>query len=138
MPRLCIHQLVLERLPVWIRARILDDNLFVVIGQLVDDVFDGFAQLELVELGDALGRDGDSNASCGVSGTSWTGPIAEILGFIVQGTRRRGAEMRKTYPDLLYGTGLAFVSPTEEEKEGKLTMIAQIRGDGENERRQDG
>ena len=60
MPRLCIHQLALERLPVWIRARVLDDDFFVVIGELVDDVFDRFAQLKLVVLGGALRRDGDS------------------------------------------------------------------------------
>lgn len=63
MPRLCIQQFVLECLPVWIRARVLDDNLFVIIGQLVDDVFERFAKLELIELGDALGRDGDSSDS---------------------------------------------------------------------------
>ena len=60
MSRLGIHQLVLERLPIRIGARVLDDNLFVIIGQLVDDVFDRLAELELVELGDALWRDGNS------------------------------------------------------------------------------
>ena len=59
MSRLGIHQLVLKRLPIRIGARVLDDNLLVIVGQLVDDVFDRLAELELVELGDALRRDGD-------------------------------------------------------------------------------
>ena len=70
MPRLGIHQLALERLPIRIRARILDDNLFVIIGQLVDDVFNRLAELELVERGDALWRDGNSGGSSGISGPS--------------------------------------------------------------------
>ena len=82
MPRFCIHQLTLERLPVWIRARVLDDDLFVVIGELVDNVFDRFAELELIEFGDAVGRNGDPGRSCGISGTSWTGGIAMFLSYI--------------------------------------------------------
>ena len=72
MPRFCIHQLTLERLPIWISARVLDDNLFVVIGEFVDNVFDRFAELELIEFGDAVRRDGDTGRSWGVSMTSRT------------------------------------------------------------------
>lgn len=43
--------------------------------------------------------------------------------------------MRETYPDLLCVGESAFVSPME--GRGELTMVGQIRGDGENESRQD-
>lgn len=56
MPRLRIHELILESLPVWIGGRIFDDNFLVVVGQLVDDIFDRFAEFELIELGGALRR----------------------------------------------------------------------------------
>lgn len=58
--RLSIHNLLLEVLPFRIRRGFLDDDLLVVVGQLVDDIFDRFAQFEFVEFGDAIGRDGDS------------------------------------------------------------------------------
>lgn len=102
MPRLCIQQLVLECLPVWIRARVLDDNLFVIIGQLVDDVFDRFAELELIELGDALGRDGDSGDSSNVSERTW-----DIVAWGLCIVRRIKSPVRgngEVYPELLYET----------------------------------
>lgn len=40
MPRLRIHELVLEGIPIRVRRRILDNDFFVVIGKLVDDVLD--------------------------------------------------------------------------------------------------
>ena len=83
MPRFCIHQLTLERLPIWIRARVLDDNLFVVIGEFVDNVFDRFAKLELIELGDAVGRDGDTGRSWGISVTSRPDCTAMFLSCIL-------------------------------------------------------
>lgn len=83
MPRFCIHQLTLERLPVWIRARVLDDNLFVVIGELVDNVFDRFAELELIEFGDAVGRNGDTGRSSVISGTNWADGTAMFLSNIL-------------------------------------------------------
>lgn len=58
--RLRIHNLLLEVLPFRIRGGFLDNDLFVVVRQLVDDIFDRFAQFEVVEFGDAIGRDGDS------------------------------------------------------------------------------
>ncbi len=42
-------------------------DLLVVVGQLIDDVFDRLAELELVEFGDALGRDCDTGRDTGVS-----------------------------------------------------------------------
>ena len=57
--RLSIHNLLLEVLPFRIRRGFLDDDLFVVVRQLVDDIFDRFTQFEVVEFGDAIGRDGD-------------------------------------------------------------------------------
>lgn len=51
----------MEGFPVAVCALIFYHNLFVVIGQLVDDVLDGaFAKFELVEGGDTLRRDGDT------------------------------------------------------------------------------
>lgn len=50
-----------------------NDNLLVVVGKFVDDVFDRFAELELVELGDALGRDSDTGRDIKVSRVSRDG-----------------------------------------------------------------
>lgn len=44
-----------------------NDDLLVVVGQLVDDVFDRLAELELIEFGDAFGRDCDTGWDTGVS-----------------------------------------------------------------------
>lgn len=55
-----IDELLAEGVPVGFGASIFDDDGLVVVGEGVDDVFDGFAELELVELGDALGCDLDS------------------------------------------------------------------------------
>ena len=60
MPGLSVHELRLEVFPVAICRLFFDDNLLVVVRQLIDDIFDGaFSKFELVEGGDALGRDGD-------------------------------------------------------------------------------
>ena len=92
MPCFCIHELTLERLPIWIRARVLDDNLFVVIRELVDNVFDRFAELELIEFGDAVGRNGDTGRSWGISVTSRTVGTAMFLSCILHALEERLAE----------------------------------------------
>lgn len=58
--RLRIQDLVLEGLPVRVSRGLFNDDFRIVIGELVDDVFDGFLELEIVELADALGGYGDS------------------------------------------------------------------------------
>jgi hypothetical protein len=55
-----IEQLFTEPSPVALGARLLNDNLFPVIADLVDDVFERLAQLEVIEGGDALGGYGDA------------------------------------------------------------------------------
>jgi hypothetical protein len=52
--RLCVQQLVPELIPVAVGGRLLDNNLFPVIGNLIDDVFRALAELEFVEGADAL------------------------------------------------------------------------------------
>jgi hypothetical protein len=52
--RLSCHELLPEGIPVTIFAGFLDNDLFVVVRQLVDDVLDLLVELKLVELRDAL------------------------------------------------------------------------------------
>ena len=70
-----VDELLAEGVPVGLLGRGLDDNRLVVVGQRVDDVLDRLAQLQLVELGDALGRDLDSveglGRGSGLWGVSW-------------------------------------------------------------------
>jgi hypothetical protein len=47
-------------LPVAILGRFLNDNLFVVVCQFVQDVLDLLVEFQLVELRHAVGGDGDS------------------------------------------------------------------------------
>lgn len=58
--RLSIQQLVPELLPVAVGGRLFDDNLFPVVGDLVDDVLGALAELEVVEGADAVGRYADT------------------------------------------------------------------------------
>ena len=53
-------ELLAESLVVVLLGCLLDDNLLVVIGDLVDDPLEALAELELVEGRDALGCDGDT------------------------------------------------------------------------------
>jgi hypothetical protein len=55
-----VDQLVAERAPVALVGLLFDDNLFPVVADLVDDVFDVLAQLELVEGRDAVRVYGDT------------------------------------------------------------------------------
>lgn len=55
-----VDKLLAEAIPVGVFRGILDYDLLVVIGELVDDVLDALSELELVELGDALLRDLDT------------------------------------------------------------------------------
>lgn len=55
-----VEQLLAEGVKVGFLGRLLDDNLFPVVADLVDDPLDVLAELELVERADALGRDGDT------------------------------------------------------------------------------
>jgi hypothetical protein len=55
-----VEQLLPELAVVWVGRGLLHDNLLPVVGDLEDDPFGGFAELELVEGLDALGSDGDS------------------------------------------------------------------------------
>ena len=75
MPALRVQQLLLELLPVGVCAGFLDDDLFVVVGELVDDVFELFGEFELVELGYAVGRDGDAGGRLVLGKGAWRGRI---------------------------------------------------------------
>ena len=55
-----VDELLAESLVVVLAGLLLDDNLLVVIGDLVDDPLEALAELELVEGSDALGGDGDT------------------------------------------------------------------------------
>jgi hypothetical protein len=58
---LCVQELLTESVEVGFLRGLLDDNLFPVIADLVDDPFNVLAELELVEGADALGSDGDTD-----------------------------------------------------------------------------
>ncbi len=58
MGGLGVDDLLLEVLPVRVGAALLDDDLLVVVRELVDDILEALAQLELVEGGGAFGVDG--------------------------------------------------------------------------------
>jgi len=60
---LCVQELVTESVVVGVCGGLLNDNLFPVIADLVDDPFDILAELELVERADALGGYGDTGLS---------------------------------------------------------------------------
>lgn len=55
-----VDKLLAEAIPVSVFRGILDHDLLVVIRELVDDVFDGLAELEFVELADAFLRNLDT------------------------------------------------------------------------------
>jgi hypothetical protein len=57
---LCVQELLAEDLEVGLLRALLNDNLFPVIADLINDPFDVFAELELVEGADALGVYGDT------------------------------------------------------------------------------
>jgi hypothetical protein len=54
---LCVEELLAEGVEVCFLGRLLNDNLFPVVADLVDNPFDVLAELELVEGADALRRD---------------------------------------------------------------------------------
>jgi len=54
---LSIQELLAEGVEVGVVGGFFDDDFFPVVGDLVDDPFEVFAELELVELGDAVGVD---------------------------------------------------------------------------------
>jgi hypothetical protein len=58
--RFCIDELLAEVVPVAILAGLLNNNLLIVVRKLVEDELDLLAELQLVECGDAVGRNGDS------------------------------------------------------------------------------
>lgn len=75
---LCVDELLAEGVPVSVLRGVLDDDGLVVVGKGVDDVFDRLAQLQLVELGDALGCDLNSVGGVSVYGFGcW-----EVLGVV--------------------------------------------------------
>lgn len=55
-----IDELFAENRPVVLLRRLFDNDFLPVVADLVDDVLDVLAQLELVEGANALGRDGDT------------------------------------------------------------------------------
>jgi hypothetical protein len=55
-----VEQLLAEGVKVCFLGRLLNDNLFPVVADLVDDPLDILAELQLVECADALGRYGDT------------------------------------------------------------------------------
>jgi hypothetical protein len=57
---LCVEQLLTESVKVCLLGGLLNDNLFPIIADLVDNPFDVFAKLQLVEGADALGRYGNT------------------------------------------------------------------------------
>ena len=60
-----VDKLLAEAIPVGVFRGILDHDLLVVVGELVDDVLDALAELELVELADAFLRNLDTaETSC--------------------------------------------------------------------------
>ena len=58
MRSFCARELVHERVVIFVRRVVFDDDFFVVIRELVDNVFYFFAEFELVVLCDTVGRDG--------------------------------------------------------------------------------
>jgi len=60
---LCRKQLLTESAVVGIGRLFFNDNLFPVVADLVDDPFQMFSKLKLVEDGDALGSDGNAGRS---------------------------------------------------------------------------
>jgi hypothetical protein len=55
-----VEQLLTEHVKVGLLGSLLDDNLFPVVADLVDNPFDVLAELELIEGADALGGNGDT------------------------------------------------------------------------------
>ena len=50
----------METLPVWVRGGVLDNDLLVVVGELVDDVLDLLVKLQVVVGSDALWGNGNA------------------------------------------------------------------------------
>jgi hypothetical protein len=69
-----VEQLFTETGPVALRRCLLNHNFLPVVADLVDDVFDRLAQLEVVERADALGGYGDAVERL----VSWTSRKAEF------------------------------------------------------------
>jgi hypothetical protein len=55
-----VEELLAENVKVSLLGSLLNDNLFPVVADLVDDPFDILSELQLVECADALGRYGDT------------------------------------------------------------------------------
>lgn len=66
-----VDQLLAEGVVVGLGGGLLDDDLLVVIGKLVDDPLSALAKLEFVELLDALGSDGDTVRMASIAEGSW-------------------------------------------------------------------
>lgn len=61
--RLGVHELVPKAISIFIRGAFLHNILFAVIGELVDDVFYGLLDLELLQRRNALWRNGDAEGT---------------------------------------------------------------------------
>ena len=98
MAALSVQELVLEGFPVWIVGFVFHDNRFVVVADLVDDVFDFLGELELVVGGYALWCYGDTGEgrSVGIE----TRRMLRLEDY--HGCDRKGEGMVECYPDLLY------------------------------------
>ena len=57
---LCVEKLFAEDIVVWISRGLLDDNLLPVVADLVDDPLERLAQLQVIEGGDAVGRNSNT------------------------------------------------------------------------------
>lgn len=66
-----VDQLLAEGVVVGLGGGLLDDDLLVVIGELVDDPLGALAELEVVELLDALRSDGDTVRRVSIVGGPW-------------------------------------------------------------------
>lgn len=77
-------ELLAESLVVVLSGLVLDDNLLVVIGDLVDDPLEALTKLELVEDSDALGCDGDTGGEVLIAGGLEVGSrmVGRVVGKI--------------------------------------------------------
>ena len=109
MNRLGAQQLGPEGVPVVLGRLVFDHDLGVVVGQLVDDVLELLAELEVVERLDALLRDGDAArppVSLGF-GAAKSPPRLDGGTKAVVGVVRR----MDAYPDLLCTRSLVSSTP---------------------------
>lgn len=86
-------ELLAESLVVVLARLLLDDNLLVVIGDLVDHPLEALAELELVEGSDALGSDGDTVGGVLMVVGLGLGGRARVR-LVSGGTEEAGGELR--------------------------------------------